>query len=359
MKTIKIGRNTIGDGYPLYFIADIGANHDGDLNRALKLIELAKEAGADAAKFQNFQASKIVSKEGFESLGGQLSHQKAWKRSVFEVYQEASVSADWTPLLKKKCDDVGIEYFTSPYDFQSVDMVDPYVQVYKIGSGDISWSDIIRHIGRKKKPVLIATGASDQKDVERAIKILSAETEDIVLMQCNTNYTASLKNFRFVNLNVLKTYAKLFPNTVLGLSDHTPGHATVLGAVALGARVFEKHFTDDNDRDGPDHKFAMNPETWREMVERANEVYAALGDGIKRIEDNEKDSSVVQRRCLRASRALEKGHVIGPDDLEALRPIPPDGIHPYQLPDIMGKTLLMSLKKGEHITDKHLNYDQG
>jgi N-acetylneuraminate synthase len=355
MNKINIGNKTIGEGYPLYFIADIAANHDGNLERAYRLIELAKEAGADAAKFQNFQASKIVSRVGFESLGGQLSHQKTWKKSVYEVYEDASVSYDWTPLLKKKCDEVGIEYFTSPYDFESVDNVDPYVQVYKIGSGDITWPEIIDYIAAKGKPVLIATGASTLQDVERAMNILQKRTTQIVLMQCNTNYTASLENFKYINLNVLKKYAEMHPDTILGLSDHTPGHASVVGAVALGARVFEKHFTDDNLREGPDHKFAMNPVTWREMVDRANEVYASLGDGIKRIEANEADASVVQRRALRATRDLQVGEVISVNDFEALRPIPKDGIPPYELSSIVGKKVQKSLKKGEHITYNHLN----
>lgn len=353
MKTIKIGSKTIGEGHPLYFIADIAANHDGDLNRAYRLIELAKEAGADAAKFQNFQASKIVSKVGFESLGGQLSHQKSWKKSVYEVYEDASISYDWTALLKKKCDEVGIEYFTSPYDFKSVDMVDPYVSVYKIGSGDITWPEIIEYIAKKKKPVLIASGASGLDDVTRAMDLLARYTDDVVLMQCNTNYTASLENFKYVNLNVLKKYAALYPNTILGLSDHTPGHATVLGAAALGARVFEKHFTDDNGREGPDHKFAMNPQTWREMVDRANEVYASLGDGVKRVEPNEADASVVQRRSLRATKDLPAGHALVAGDLEALRPIPADGIPPYELDKVLGKTIGKAIKKGEHITYNH------
>jgi N-acetylneuraminate synthase len=354
MRSIKIGKSIIGDGYPLYFIADIAANHDGDIDRAFRLIELAKEAGADAAKFQNFQASKIVSKIGFESLGGQLSHQKSWKKSVYEIYEDASVSYDWTPLLKKKCDEIGIEYFTSPYDFHSVDKVDPYVNVYKIGSGDISWPEIIEYIAKKGKPVLIATGASSMEDVKRAMSTLSNHAQKIVLMQCNTNYTASLENFKYVNLNVLKRYAKEYPDTILGLSDHTPGHATVLGAVAFGARVFEKHFTDDNSREGPDHKFAMNPKTWRDMVDRANELYNALGDGIKRIEDNERDAAVVQRRSLRAAKDLNEGQFISANDLEALRPIPKDGIPPYELNSILGRKLKLSLKKGEHITQNHL-----
>jgi sialic acid synthase SpsE len=354
METIKIGNKTIGEGHPLYFIADIAANHDGDLNRAYRLIELAKQAGADAAKFQNFQASKIVSRVGFESLGGQLSHQKSWKKSVYEVYEDASVSYDWTSLLKKKCQEVGIEYFTSPYDFHSVDMVDPYVEVYKIGSGDITWPEIIEYIAKKGKPVLIASGASTLDDVKRAMNVLEKHTKKIVLMQCNTNYTASLENFKYINLNVLKKYREMYPNTILGLSDHTPGHASVLGAVALGSRVFEKHFTDDNNREGPDHKFAMNPRTWRDMVDRANEVYACLGDGVKRIEPNESDASVVQRRSLRAAKDLATGQVLTAGDVEALRPIPKDGIPPYELLALLGKPIKQAIKKGEHFTRNHI-----
>lgn len=354
MKKIKFGNKIIGHGEPLYFIADIGANHDGDINRAYKLIELAKEAGADAAKFQNFQASKIVSKVGFEKLGTQLSHQSSWKKSVYEVYEDASVSLDWTPLLKNKCDEVGIDFFTSAYDFESVDAVDPFVDLYKIGSGDITWIEIIEYIAKKNKPVLIATGASEMTDVVRAMNAIEAITEDVVLMQCNTNYTLDKDKFRYVNLNVLKYFAQRFPNSILGLSDHTLGHATVLGAVALGALVIEKHFTDSNDNDGPDHKFAMNPKTWRDMVDNANEVYYALGDGVKRIEENEKKSLIVQRRSLRAVSDFEIGHVITKKDLEALRPIPEDGFSPYQIDELLGKVLVTPIEKGEHITIKHI-----
>jgi sialic acid synthase SpsE len=349
MKTIKIGNRVIGDGQPLYFIADIGANHDGDLQRAHKLIELAKEAGADAAKFQNFQASKIVSKRGFESLGRQFSHQASWKKPVFEVYRDASISFDWTAKLKAKCDEVGIEYLTSAYDFESVDRVDPYLSAYKIGSGDITWLEIVEYIARKGKPVIIATGASMMTDVVRAMNVLEAYTQDIVIMQCNTNYTASPENLKYVNLRVLETYRHRFPGAILGLSDHTHGHATVLGAIALGARVFEKHFTDDNSREGPDHKFAMNPKAWREMVERSNELYCALGSGIKVIEENERDASVVQRRSLRFTKNLSKGRIIEEDDLFPLRPIPAGGIPPYEKPLVVGKRLLRDVKADEFV----------
>ena len=348
MRRMKIGSRYIGEKDPLYFIADIAANHDGDLNRALMLIELAKECGADAAKFQNFQASKIVSKTGFDEMSkDKMSHQANWNKSVFQVYQEASVPFDWTVKLKKKCDEVGIEYFTSAYDMESVDKVDPYVNVYKIGSGDITWLELIEYIAKKGKPVMLAAGASTMEDVERAMKLLRKHTKDIVLMQCNTNYTASLENYKHINLNVLTSFRKKFPDVILGLSDHTHGHATVLGAITLGARVFEKHFTDDTTRVGPDHKFAMNPESWKQMVFRSNELYQSLGDGIKKIEGNEKDTAVVQRRALRYAKDLKIGHKLEHDDLFPLRPRPLDGIPPYEINKLIGKKLKRDVKADE------------
>jgi N-acetylneuraminate synthase len=349
MEKIKIGNKFVGLNEPLYFIADIGANHDGDINRAFKLIELVKEAGGDAVKFQNFQAKKIVSRKGFDSLGKQLSHQASWKKSVYEVYEDASISFDWTRRLKEKCDETGIEYFTSAYDFESVDHVSPFLNAFKIGSGDITWIEILEYIAKKGKPLLMATGASSMEDVSRAMNAISAFTDDIVLMQCNTNYTASNENFRCINLNVLDTYKEKFPDVLLGLSDHTLGHATVLGAVAKGARVFEKHFTDENSRTGPDHFFAMNPETWREMIDRANELYLALGDGIKRIEKNEMETASVQRRGLRYTKDLKKGHTITDEDMFPLRPFSNDGIHPYQKEQVIGRKLVTDVSNDQYI----------
>ncbi len=353
MNTIKLGSKLVDDK-SLYFIADIGANHNGSLEKAKKLIHLAKEAGADAAKFQNFQANKIVSKLGFDRMKGKLSHQSKWKKSVFEIYEDASISKDWTKILKEECDKVGIDYFTSPYDFESVDLVDPYVDLYKIGSGDISWLEIIEYILDKNKPVLIASGASTMEDVERVMDLALSKTNDLVLMQCNTNYTGSKKNYAYCNLNVLKQFAESYPNVVLGLSDHTAGHATTLGAIALGARVIEKHFTDDNNQEGPDHSFAMNPKTWREMVDRSYELLVALGDGEKKVEDNEKQSQIVQRRCLRAVSDFEKGHILTDEDFMALRPISEGGYHPYEKRDLIGKVLLEDIKAGEHFTKNNI-----
>lgn len=348
MREITIGNRVItSDGRP-YFIADIAANHDGDINRAFSLIEKAKEAGADFAKFQNFKASKIVSRNGFDTMK-KSAHQASWSKSVYEVYADASLPDDWTERLKEKCDKVGIEYITSPYDFGSVDAVDPYLNSYKIGSGDITWPGILEYISKKGKPVFLATGAADIQDVQRAITCISQYNNKIVLMQCNTNYTASQENFKYINLNVLKTYQEMFPECILGLSDHTYGHVTVLGALALGARVFEKHFTDDNNRVGPDHKFAMNPQTWAEMVEAANILYDSLGDGIKKIEGNEIEAAIVQRRVIYVTHDLNAGDVIKFEDIFPLRPIHEDGIPPYEDKKLIGRRLKKSIKSDSYI----------
>ena len=346
---LVIAGRKIGPGHPTYFIADVAANHDGDLARAKDLIFLAKEAGADAAKFQHFRAESIVSDKGFRTLGGQQSHQAAWKKSVFEVYQDASVPGDWTASLKETCDKAGITFFTSPYAFDVIDEVDPYVPAYKIGSGDITWSEIVEYIARKGKPYILACGASTMDEVVRAVEAATAINPQIALLQCNTNYTASLENFKYIQLNVLRSLAQMFPGMVLGLSDHTPGHATVLGAVALGARVVEKHFTDDVGRMGPDHKFSMNPSAWREMVERTRELENALGNGIKRVEANEKETVVLQRRALRLARDVEAGATLDRASITPLRPCPPDAIPPYRLDEVLGRKLRRGIKAGDYL----------
>ena len=349
MTEILIENKIIGKDRPTYFIADVAANHDGSIDRAKELIYLCAKAGADAAKFQHFNANTIVSDQGFKSLGGQQSHQSKWKKSVFEVYKEASINLDWTPILKKTCDEVGITFLTTPYSYELVDEVDEFLSAYKIGSGDITWLGIIEHIASKGKPVFLATGASNSKEVDIAMSKLLQKTSEIVLMQCNTNYTASLENFKYINLNVLKGYSRKYPNTILGLSDHTPGHTTVLGAVSLGARVIEKHFTDDKTREGPDHKFSMDFYTWKEMVDRTRELENSLGVEEKKLEDNELDTVVIQRRAIRVKKDLMVGDVVKEEDVEFLRPCPNDALPPYELNNVIGKKIVKNIKSGDYI----------
>lgn len=346
---IRIANQLIGRDHPTYFIADIAANHDGDLERAKKLIHLAAEAGADAAKFQNFRAENIVSDYGFRQMGRQVSHQASWEKSVLDVYDEASIPFDWTPILKEECDRAGIHYFSSPYDLESVDMLEPCVPAYKAGSGLITWIEMMEYMAKKPVPFIMSTGASDLCDVTRAVRAVTAVNDQVVLLQCNTNYTADPKNFDHIHLNVLKTYRQLFPNVVVGLSDHTHGLATVLGSVALGARVIERHFTDDNERIGPDHKFATNPEDWVQMVEETRKLERALGSTDKFVAENEKETVIIQRRCLRAAKSIESGEKITRDMVEPLRPATPGAIEPYQIDEVIGKVVLKDLPFGKEI----------
>jgi len=346
---LEIQGKKIGIGYPVYFIADIAANHDGSLDRAKDLIYLAAKAGADAAKFQHFNADTIVSDLGFKSIHGQQSHQAKWKKSVFDVYKEASVSLDWTATLKETCDKAGIAFFTSPYAFDLVDHIDPYVPAYKIGSGDITWIDMVTYIAKKQKPYILATGASSMDDVYRAVSAGLEVNSQLCLMQCNTNYTASIENFKYIQLNVLRAYREMYPDLVLGLSDHTPSHSTVLGAVALGARMIEKHFTDDVNRNGPDHAFSMDPKSWSEMVDRTKELEDALGAGIKCIEPNEMDTVVLQRRAIRLATDLITGSILTRNHLTVLRPCPTDGLSPYLIDELVGMKVRRNINAGDHL----------
>jgi len=270
------------------------------------------------------------------------------------VYRTASVPRDWTPILADECRKAGIDFFSAPYDPASADHLDPFVPAYKIGSGDLTWHAHLRHVAAKGKPVLLATGASTLAEVEAAVECIRRVNPSLLLMQCNTNYTASLDNFHHVNLRVLSTYRARFPDLPLGLSDHTPGHATALGSIALGACAIEKHFTDNTGRDGPDHRFSMDPAAWREMTLRVRELEHALGDGVKRIEANERETSVVQRRAAYATRALPADTPVRASDFEMLRPAPAGSLNPHQFELAEGRKLKAGLDVGACLMESSL-----
>ena len=334
---------------PTYFIADIGANHDGSLARAIELIKLAAEAGADAAKFQNFKAQTIVSSQGFKDLGEKMTHQAKWKKDVVEVYKDAELPMEWTEALVKACTDNGIDYFTAPYDLEFIPHFARRMPYFKVGSGDITWKESLEMIASQGKPILLATGASELWEVERAVKLISQFNIPIVLMQCNTNYTGSEDNFDYLNLLALNEFREKFPDVVLGLSDHSIGHIAVLGAVALGARAIEKHFTDDTNRVGPDHGFALDPITWKKMVEETRILERCLGNGHKRVEPNEVEARIVQRRALRFTRDMQAGATVSSDDVMALRPCPTDGIDPFDIDDVVGRKLVQEVSRDQLI----------
>ena len=332
--------------YP-YFIADIAANHDGSLERAKELVWLAKEAGADCAKFQHFKADKIVNDKEFRKIEDLKTHQSDWKKSVSEIYDDYHFRREWTIEVQEECLKAEIDFSSTPYDSEAIDLIKHICPFIKIGSGDASWLDHIENCLSTGLPIIIATGACTIDDVKRAMSLINKYDNQHCIMQCNTNYTVDPDKIKFVNLNVLKHYKELFPNAILGLSDHTITPASVYGSLSLGVKIIEKHFTDDNERIGPDHKFAVNPKNWREMVETSREIVDSLGDGIKKVEENEINAYVVQRRSCVSTKDLEKGHIIQEGDIDFLRPCPDGSVQPYEWKEIIGKRVSCDMEKNE------------
>lgn len=393
MKTIKRMQTKhfgIGEDCPVYYIADIAANHGGDLNKAKELIVAAAEAGANAAKFQNFTAETLVSDVGFSSLDVVAGHQSKWKDSVFDSYKKAALSLEWTQELMETAHANGIDYFTSAYSLELLDATTPYLDAIKIGSGDISYHELIGRASQLKLPLFLATGASNLDEVALAVNVAHSDESPFCLMQCNTDYTAEngdderqIKNrLGNINLRCLETFSETFPGVILGLSDHTHGHLTVLGAVGLfNCSVVEKHFTFDNSLEGQDHSFSMTPITWRQMVDEVEVLRKAvqgiedweeryrltaasvdnpryldltIGDGVKRVMANEINTRVVQRRSVCLNKDLPRGTVVSDSDVCFLRPFPEDSFQPFESHKVIGCRLKSDLKKGSPISRRDI-----
>lgn len=343
-REITVGTQKIGIGHPTYFIAEIGANFDGNLKTAKQYALEAKRIGADCAKIQSFKAKKIVSRKGFASMKLKGVH-GSWKRPVDKVFSEVEFPREWHRAFFEYCWEIGITPSTAAYDYEAVDLVnDIGIAFYKIGSGDITWLEMVEYIARKGKPVMLATGASTLAEVDEAVRVIEKTgNKNLVLMQCITNYPSK---FESANINVLNTYREAF-GAILGYSDHTPDDVVPLGAVALGASVIEKHFTFDRKLKGPDHPHSMQPEEFAKMIERARNLEKAMGTGRKEVVAEESETVIVQRRGLTAAKDIKKGAAIKKIDIVELRPAL--GIYPKFRNVIIGKQAKRALRAGEPI----------
>ena len=341
-KEIKIGNKIIGDTHPTYFIAEIGANFDGSIEKAKHLIDAAKKAGADCAKFQTFSTPRIVSEGGFSHMQLKGVH-GSWGRTVSEVFKDAEFPVAWHKEIADYCKVVGIDFSTSPYFKEAVDLcVDLDVPFIKIGSGDITWLEMLDYIARKGKPVMLATGDATMSEIDEAVRTIEATgNKDLVLMQCITNYPSKIES---ANVNVLKTYQSAF-DVLTGYSDHAPGHVVALASVVIGGRVIEKHFTLNKTDKGPDHPHSMEPQEFRFMVDSIREVERAMGSTRKEVVAEEGETVYVQRRSLYAKQDLKKGHIMTSEDIDILRPAL--GIPPKFKPMIIGKECKEDIVKGQ------------
>ncbi|OHA37257.1 MAG: flagellar biosynthesis protein FlgA [Candidatus Taylorbacteria bacterium RIFCSPLOWO2_02_50_13] len=316
-EVIRIGRKLIGRGQPAFIIADIGANFDGSFEKAKKLAWAVKEAGGDVVKIQSFLAPKIVSGRGFSSMKLQGIHGK-WGKPVSEVFKAAEFPRKWHKKFFDYCREIGIGVSSSPYDFEVVDLMEELgASFYKIGSGDITWHEIIEYIAKKGKPVILATGASTLAEVDEAVQVIEKTgNHNLALLQCVTNYPSKIES---ANLRVIDTYKQAF-GCIVGYSDHTLGDTVVLGSIALGAKVIEKHFTLNKNDAGPDHPHSMEPAEFALMVKRIRDMEKALGSSRKEVATEESETVIVQRRSLYARKNIRKGAKLSRSDIVELRP---------------------------------------
>ena len=341
-KEIKIGNRTIGVGHPAYLIAEIGANFDQNIEKAKRLIVAAKEAGADCAKFQTFSTPKIVSEGGFSLMKLQGVH-GSWGRTVSEVFKDAEFPREWHQEISSYCSEVGIDFSTSPYDFEAVDLCEDLdIPFIKIGSGEITWLEMLDYIARKGKPLMLSTGDATMSEIDEAVCTIEATgNRNLILMQCITNYPSKLDS---ANVNVLKTYQSAF-DILTGYSDHSPGPVVALASIVLGACVIEKHFTLNKADKGPDHPHSMNPAEFKLMADYIREIERAMGSTRKEVVEEEGETVFVQRRCLYAKRNIPEGKVIEAEDIDVLRPAL--GIKPKFKNIILGKVSRTNITAGQ------------
>lgn len=341
-KEIRIGNKLIGHGHPTYIIAEIGANFDKSIDKAKRLIDAAKKAGADCAKFQTFSTPKIVSEGGFSRMKLEGVH-GSWGRTVSEVFKDAEFPREWHQEILDYCKQIEIDFSTSPYDFEAVDLCEKLdVPFIKIGSGDITWLEMLEYIARKGKPMMLATGDATLSEIDEAVRTIEATgNTNLVLMQCITNYPSKIDS---ANVNVLKTYQAAF-DILTGYSDHSPGPVVALASVVLGGCVIEKHFTLNKTDNGPDHPHSMNPVEFRLMADYVREIERAMGSTRKEVVEEEGETVFVQRRCLYAKRNIPVGKIIEAEDIDELRPAL--GIPPKFKNIIIGRTAKVNIELGQ------------
>jgi pseudaminic acid synthase len=323
----RIGSRPIGPGHPCYVIAEAGSNHNRDLGTALRLIEVAAEAGADAVKFQTYTASGLYSRHTPEIAYLKEKGLLADQESVWELIKRVEMPWEWHAELARHAAECDITFFSTPFEEAAVDVLEEVgVPAYKIASYEVNHLPLIERVARTGKPMLISTGMASLGDIERALDTAAAAgAHDLMVMHCAVNYPP---RFADLNLRAITTLRNAFQVPV-GWSDHTPGHTADVVAVTLGACAVEKHFTLSRDQEGPDHPFALEPGELAAMVVAIRETEDALGSSVKRVTDAEADLYRLARRSIVAARDVPAGGELTRDDLAIKRPgfgIPVDAL---------------------------------
>ena len=331
-------------GTATYVIAEAGVNHNGSVEQARRLIDVAAEAGADAVKFQTFRAATLVS--AATPMADYQKRNTGSSSSMADMLRDLELSFDDFAALSAYCREVGIEFLSTPFDVESADVLHRLgMRAFKLASGEITNPQLIRHVGRFDRPVILSTGMANLGEVERALGWLEdSGTGEIAILHCVSDYPTAPSD---VNLRAMDTLAAAFGH-VTGWSDHCVGDTVAIAAVARGARIIEKHFTLDKALPGPDHKASLEPAELAQMIERIRVVEQALGDGRKGPTPAERNVKAVARRSIAAIRDIAAGERITPDDLGFLRPA--TGLPPDLLEMVVGRTARIAIPGGSLLT---------
>jgi N,N'-diacetyllegionaminate synthase len=328
---IKIGNKMIGEGYPCFIIAEAGVNHNGSFELAKKLVDVAREAGVDAVKFQIFKSEKITTLNAEQAKYQKENTGK--EESQLKMLKKLELSYDDFRKLKEYCDEKKIIFLSTPHSCkEDVDLVAELCFAIKVGSGDLTNLPILKYIAKKNLPIILSSGMAVMDEIKEAIETIKTEGNNkIILLHCTTNYPCPLEE---VNLKVVDTLKEKF-KLPTGYSDHTQGIMVSAMAVVRGACVIEKHFTLDKKMEGPDHKASLDPVELKEMVKLIREAEIILGDGIKEPRESETEVAKVARKSVVAGRIIQRGEKITEDMLAIKRP--GTGILPKEINRVIGK----------------------
>ena len=331
--SLDLGGRMVGHGYPCFVIAEAGVNHNGDLNLAHRLVDVAVEAGADAVKFQTFQTEHIISRNA-PKADYQLENTGV-DESQFDMLKALELPEEVFAQLMAHCQERGILFLSTPFDHESVDILARLdVAAFKVGSGEITNLPLLEKIAGHGKPMIISTGMATIGEVESAVRTAqNAGTQELILLHCVSNYPADPAD---VNLRAMRTMARAFRLPV-GYSDHTEGLEVSLGAVALGAAVIEKHVTLDKSLPGPDHRASLEPDELARMISGIRIVEKSLGHGRKEPATSEANTTAVARKSLVAKRDLAAGTVLTEEMIDIKRP--GYGLPPSMRLHLVGRSL--------------------
>jgi pseudaminic acid synthase len=343
-KTIELDHKMVGKDFPCYIIAEIGSNHNRDLDTAKKLIEVSKENGCDAVKFQSYTAEGIYSI--YTPRISEMEGRSKEKETPYELIKRIQMPVEWHSLLKDYCDEIGITFCSTPFDESMVDVLESVgVPFYKVSSYEITHYPLLGKIAETRKPVILSTGNSGLEDIERAVNFLEKNgCKDYALLHCVSQYPAKYED---INLRCINTLRAAF-DCIVGFSDHTTDFLSATLAVALGASIIEKHITLNKNHKGPDHPFSLEPLELKQFVQAVRSAELTLGSSVKRVLKSEEENHRIGRRSIVAGCDISKGEIFSGNKLVIKRPAL--GLHPKFFDILIGKKAKQDIKKDQWIT---------